>query len=883
MRDSTPMWRRYLRFFGANPAADLQDELEFHLQERTDALVAQGLAPDEARREAERRLGDLHTIEREVADEDRLRWKRERLRDLGRDVLLSLRRLRREPGFTAMAIATLALGIGSTVGVFAVVDAVVLRPLPYPEPDRLVQISPSQNFNIALADEMGGAPALAASSGVAQWSLTLTGSGEATVLNAQVVDAAFFQVLGVPPIVGRPFNREERDPGLADVVILSHGVWQTRFGGDRDVIGRRVDLDGAGHATRRVIGVMPKRFVPPLVGPSTKIGAWLPLSRAAERTIVTDSTWYVNNLIARMAPGATVEQVAQQVRAITARLRQEYPRVLDESRLETAGAIGLLDSMVGDVRTPLLALLGAVGLVMLLACANLANLLLARGERRRRELAVRAALGAGRPRLVREQLIDSVVLALLGGAAGVVLARVLLATLDLGRASALPRTAGLAMDWRVLTFAGFVSLGAVLVFGLWPALRATKGDVRDDLGAGTRTPGPTHRGSRLGAILVASEIALATVLVTAASLLLKSLQELRSVEPGLDPSDVIALQIAPPDVRYQGSAARTLYDQLLERLRALPGVRTAGAIHLLPFTLGNWGFPYLAEGHQPPSGPLPSANFRVVLADYFDAVDQPLLEGRFLTEADRRTQRLTVGLVNRTMARQLWPDESALGKTIRLFGNVPFEVVGVVGDVRQFSLDRAPQPEMYVPHGAGWSLSNMVVMLETAGDPRPLMAAARRAVWDVDGNIPIVSIRRMDEVVGESMARRRFFAGVLSFFGGLALTLGAVGVFGVMAYTMGARRTEFGIRMALGAERARVLGGAFRRGAVPIVVGLTAGLITSVAASRLLETLLFGVTPGDPATVLAAGFVLGTVAAAATFIPAYRATQVDAALVMRAE
>lgn len=883
MPPPTPMWRRYLRFFGADPRADVDDELEFHLQERTDELVAGGLSPEAARRQAEQRLGDVGSIKQRLEGAIRSGRRRERVRDLVRAVLLSVRRLRREPGFAAMAIATLTLGIGAAVGVFAVVDAVVLKPLPYPDPGRLIEISPSQNFNIAMADELGAAPALEAASGVSHWGLTLTGNGEPAVLSAQVVDAAFFRVMGVQLAAGRPFRPDERDPALSDVVILSYGVWQNRFGGDRSIIGRRIDLDGAGHATRRVIGVMPRGFVAPLLGPRTEIGAWIPLSRAPGRTIATDSTWYVNYLIARLAPGATIDQAAQQIRLITARLVREFPGRLDTSRLETAGAIGLLDSLVGDVRGTLLALLGAVGLVLLLACANLANLLLARGERRRRELAVRAALGAGRWRLVGEQLMDSVVLALLGGAGGVVLARALLATLDLGRASNLPRTAGLQVDWRVLAFAILVSLLAAVIFGLWPALRASTGHVRDDLGAGTRAPGVTRSGNRLGAVLVAGEIALATMLVTGAGLLLRSLRELHAIPPGLDASDVVAIQLEPPTTPYEGQSARLLYDQLFERLHAIPGVRTVGAIHLLPFTLDNWSFPYLAEGHPPPDGPLPSANFRVVTPDYFDAVDQPLLEGRRLTEADRRTERLSVGLVNRTMAHTLWPDESAVGKTIRLFGSEPFEVVGVVGDVRQFSLDRAPQPEMYLPHGAGWSLSSMVVMLETTGDPRPIMAAARRAVWDVDANIPIVGVRRLDEVLGDSMARRRFFANVLSFFGALGLALGAVGVFGVMAYTMGARRAEFGVRMALGATRAKVLGGALRRGAMPIALGLLAGLTASAVASRVLTSLLFGVTPGDPLTTLSAGAVLGAVAAAATFVPAYRATKVDAAVVMRAE
>jgi predicted permease len=724
---------------------------------------------------------------------------------------------------------------------------------------------------------------LEASTGISRWSLTLTGYGDATVLTTQAVDAEFFRVLRVQPVLGRPFREDEREPGISDVVILSHDFWQARFGGDPQVVGRRIDLDGSGHSTRLVIGIMPKDFVPPLVRPGTTVNAWIPLSRAAARTIETDSTWYVNEIIGRLVPEATVEQATQQIRTITTRLLQDHPGVLEKTREQTAGAIGLLDSMVGDVRTPLLMLLGGVGLVMLLVCANLANLLLARGERRRRELAVRSALGAGRLRLVREQLTDSVLLALIGGAGGILVARVMVAALDLRRGASLPRAGSFALDWPVMIFAVVLSFVAALTFGLLPAIRGANGDLRQDLGAGSRGRALTPAGGRGRAVLVAGEIALATILVSGAGLLLKSIHELRSVDAGLDPADVFVMELSPPSSRYDHPSARVLYDQLFERLRAIPRVRTVGAIHLLPFTPNNWGFPYLAEGHPPPDGPLPIANFRIVTPEYFDVVDQPLLEGRGFTDADLRTDQLTVGLINRTMAKELWPDEPALGKVIRLFGSQPFEVIGVVGDARQFTLDRAPVAEMYVPHTAGWSLPGMVVMIEADDDLRPVMHSARQAVGMVDENIPIVRLQRMDEIIGESIARRRFFANVLSFFGVLALSLGAVGVFGVMAYTMGARRAEFGIRMALGATRSRVLGRAMSRGMLAIGVGLAAGLLGSTITSRLLQSLLFGVTPDDLVTRIAVAVVLGAIAAAATFIPAYRATRIDAATVMRSD
>ena len=873
---------RYLRFFGADPRADVDDELEFHLRECADDLMTRGLNPEEARREAERQLGDLQGIKQELAAAGRAQQRRERIRDWGRELRYSFRRLRREPGFTVTAVATLTLGIGTAVAVFAVVDAVVFKPLPYPASDRLVTLSPQQNFNMALADALGAAPAFEASTGVSGWSLTLTGHGDPAVLDAQAVDAEFFRVVGVQPALGRAFRTEERDPGLSDVVILSHGVWQTRFGGDPTVIGRRIELDGYRHPTRRIIGVMPDEFVPPLAGPGSNMRVWIPLTRVPGRTVATDNTWYVTSVIARLAPDATVDMAATQVRAITTELEREFPSVIPETRHETAGAMGLLDSMVGDLRTSMWALLGGVGFVMLLACANLANLLLARGERRRRELAIRAALGAGRIRLIREQLTDSAILSVIGGAGGILFANIVLGAIDLERASSLPRVAGFTMDHRVAGFAIAASFAAALVFGLWPALRGSRGDVRDSLGAGTRGGGLTRSGARLGAVLVAGEIALATVLVSGAGLLLKSLQELRSVELGIDASDVVALEISPPRAQYQGEAARLLYDRIFERLRALPGVRAVGAINRLPLTRGNTDFPYLAEGHAPPDGPLPSANFRVVTPEYFDAVDQPLIEGRPLADADRRTERAIAGLINRTMANQLWPDESAVGKSIRLFGNQPFEVVGVVSDVRQFTLDRAPSPEMYHPHGARWSVANMVIMIEGSPEVLPTPAAIRQAVWDIDPDIPVEYVRHMADVVDRSIARRRFFASVLSFFGVLALALGAVGVFGVMAYSMGARRSEFGLRMALGATRRRVLRGAVARGAVAIGFGLVVGLVGSATSTRLLQSLLFGVSPGDPGTHAVAGVILATVAALATLIPALNATRVDAATVMRA-
>lgn len=800
-----------------------------------------------------------------------------------REFRQAARALLREPGFSLPALLTLALGIGATVGMFTVVDAVMLRPLPYPRADRLVQVLPGEKANIALDQALTkGAPSLLAASGLASAQLTLTGAGEPAAVTTRLVDAAFFRTVGVEPALGRAFTPAERDPDRSDVVILSYGLWQQRFGGDRSVLGRRLQLDGVGHRYRTVVGVMPRGFVSPLAPHGMRVQAWVPLSVAPGRTVVTDSTWYLTAIIGRLQPGATLRELSAEVRTTMARLHQRYPGIIDGQAVRNAGATGLLAGTVGNVRGPLWVLLAAVGLVLLLACANLMNLLLARGERRRGELAVRAALGASRARLVRKQLIESTVLALVGGAAGVALARGILTVLRVGEASGLPRAGSLELDPRVLGFAVVVSLLSVLGFGLLPALRATAGDLRGDLAADGRSAGVTRSGRRLGLALVASEVALALVVITGAGLLLGSLRALRAVNPGLDAGDVLAVQLAPPEQTYAGQRAVAFYDEVLHRLAGLPRVRRVGAIQLLPFTTSNWLFPYLAEGHPPRAGmPLPSANFRVVTPGYFGAVGVPLLSGRDIRASDD-ARAPAVGLINQAMADKLWPGQDAVGKMIKLFGSEPFRVVGVVGNVHQRSLSQPPQPEMYRPL-AQFPVTSMVVMLRTAVAPASLSGAVRAVIHQVRNDVPITDLRPLTEVLGESLARQRFFTGVLAFFGLLALGLGAVGVYGVTAYHLGARHGEFGLRMALGATQVDVVRGAFVSGLAPITIGLVVGLIGVFASTRLLAGLLFGVGAVDPPIVATAVTVLGAVAAIAVWIPVWRASRVEPSSALRTE
>jgi predicted permease len=802
---------------------------------------------------------------------------------LWHDLRIALRRLRADRGFTAVALATLALGIGASVAIFTVVNAVMLRPLPYPAADRLVQLSPGQNANITLADALrDGTPALAAATGLSQWELTLSGDGPAAALPAQVVDAAFFAVFGIAPALGQSFGPEVREPARADVVMISHELWQTRFGGDPSIVGRRLRLEGYDQQERTVVGVMPRDFVAPYASPGRAIACWIPFALPAGRTFATDSSWYVNRVVGRLHAGATVEQAAAQVRTVMERLRADHPGRIDADAVRASGAMGLLDAMVGDVQTPLRLLLATVGLVLLLACANLANLLLARGEKRRQELAVRTALGAVRARLVREQLVEGTVLALLGGTLGIALAQAIVAGLRVSERSGLPRTGDTGIDGRVLAFALALSLLSVVGFALLPALRATRGALRPDLAAGQRTVGRTRGGRRLGSALIAIEVALTLVVVSGAGLLLTSLRAVQAIDPGLQAGQVLAVELSPPDSRLGRERSPLLYEAILARLRALPGVRDVAAIHILPFTQNNWAFPYLAEGHRPPvDGPLPAANFRVVTPDYFRTVGIPLLAGRDVTPGDVEGGE-RVALINATMAAELWPGERAEGRTIQLFGDQPLRVVGVVGDVRQESLDRAPRPELYVPLPQ-FRVAAMTVMLRTQGDPRLLIPTVRRTVEAASTDVPITRIRPLDEVLEGSIARRAFFSSVLTFFGVLALLLGGVGVYGVMAYAVGGRRHEFGVRMALGATAGSVVRGAMAGGAVPLGVGLVAGGAGVVATSRLLASLLYQVSPTDPLTLGASGALLAGVALLAIWIPARRAARVSPTQALRAE
>jgi predicted permease len=863
---------------GFDPSG-IDEEVRFHIEGRAEELMAEGLQREEAWRRARSAFGDVERVRAELRAIGSERERRERVSGLLRDLRTGWRRLRRSPGYAVLAVTTLALGIGASVAMFTVLNAVLLRPLPYRDSERLVRVWPAENFNIALSRAVGRSlPAVSSFTGLSLWGMTLTGVGDPSVVRAAAVDAGYFETFGVHPALGREFGPEETEPSRSGVVLLGHAFWQTRFGGDPSVVGRRIHLSGYEHESREIIGVMP-------AGHQTlneESDVWIPLQLAPGRTFAADSSWYVNEVVARLAPGATVAEADAQLRVVVASIRAEYPGRLDDETVQAASVISLQEAEVGDVRGLLWTLLAAVGLVLLIACANLANLVLARATGHRQEMAVRTALGAGRWRLVRQQLAEGAILALAGGVSGLLLARGLLVLARVSEASGLPRTGSLPIDGRVLAFTMVASLGALLLFGLLPALRATGPVLRHDLRSWTRSTTRDRGGHRLNRLLVTAEIGLSTMLVTAAALVLASFTALRTLDSGIDPEDVLTVELMPALDVYTGDRARRYYADVGERLAALPGVRSVGGIHLLPFTFNNWAFPYLAEGHTPrASEPLPSANFRLLTGDYQGAVDQPLLEGRAFTAADRMGAP-PVMIVNRAMAELLWPGESAIGREIAVFGSMEMRVVGVAGDVRQHALDREPRPEMYVPFDQWPYGVQMTFMLE---GPRvaSLGAEVRRTIASIDADVPIASLRPLSEVLGESLARRRFVVIVMASFGLLALLLGAVGVYGVMTYLVGARLPDFGLRLALGAHPRAVLMGALGTGLVPAGAGLLLGIAGAMAASGLLRSLLFGIEPlNGPIYILVAGVLL-TAAILASWLPARRAARSDPLSVLRAD
>ena len=797
------------------------------------------------------------------------------------DLRYALRQLIKAPSFTIVAILTLALGIGACTAIFSVVNTVLLRPLEFSEPDRIVAI---RETNLPQFPEFSVSPPnfldwekqtksyeyLAAYSGGA---LNLTGEGEPQRLVGVKATAHYFDVYGVKPVLGRMLLPEEDAQGKNHVVVLSYSFWQRVLGGARDIVGRSIQLNGEPY---NVVGVAPQGF-----GLASKVELWTPMAFKPDETANDARGGHYLNVAGRLKPGVTVAQAKAELVLIATQLAQQYP---DSNKGWGIFMMTMQDYLVRDVKPVLYTLLGAVGCVLLIACANLANLLLARATARHREISIRAALGAGRGRLVRQLLTESVVLAIFGGAAGVLLARWGLDALLALAPASLPRITEIHLDSSVLLFSLALSIATGLIFGIAPAWLAARADVNEALKQGTR--GSTEGGARgrLRSALVVIEVTFALVLLGGAGLLARSFMQLAKVDPGFIPDNATLIRLSLPQKKYGLPEQQTAFaNALLERMKNLPGVQAVGVTHSMPL-VSDYVLGFNIEG-RPAIDPsdLPSTNYYAVTPDYFHAMGIRLIRGRVFTpQDDAKAPR--VALINETMAHQFFPNEDPIGKRINITNGPDTwrEIVGIVADIKQYGVDKATSAQSYEPF-AQVPFTSINLVVRTKGSPAALLGAIRPAVYAVDKDQPVGTIRPLEEIVADTIARQRFALLLLTVFSSVALVIAAVGIYGVMAYNVVQRTGEFGIRMALGAQQRDVLKLVLTQGGKLIGLGLVIGLLATLGASRAMGSMLFNTSAYDPLTLASITLLLGAVALVACFFPANRATKVNPIEALRTE
>ena len=803
------------------------------------------------------------------------------------DVRYGLRRLRAAPAFAATVILTLALGIGANTAIFSVVNALLLRPLPYAEPGRLVTIEhryPGLDDMKApvsaagFADYQANTRSFAAMAVETGWGPNLTGVGEPERLTGARVSGRFFPTLGVAPLLGRALRPDEDQPGSNQVVVLSHGLWLRLFGGEPGAVGRTMQLNGESY---EVVGVMPPGFRDFF---NRRAELWTPLALPPDR--YADGQWTNEwlNLVARLKPGVTEEQARTEMRTHADALRQRFPDDFPDrwSLLVTS----LAEKGSGDTRPALLVLLGAVGFVLLIACANVANLLLARGASRMREVAVRSALGAPRRALVRQLLVESLLLALAGGLAGLLVGAAAVRALVAWNPGDLPWASDIRVDGLVLAFTAGVAVLTGILFGLVPAVQTSRSDLQTVIKEGGRGVHAERGGRTLRRALVVAEVALALVLLAGSGLLLKSFARLQRVDPGFVPENLLTFAVALPAAKYPSDTQRiAFFDQLFPRLAALPGVRAAGGTSVLPFG-GNWSTgSFTVEGFTPAEDePGPWGDIRTVSPDFLKALGAPLLRGRHLGPDDGPGRPL-VAVVDAEMVRRYWPDADPIGKRVT-FGpdSAPawIEIVGVVGHTMHEGLDADARVQLYLPY-AQRNPGQLTVALRTTGDPARLTAAARSAVRAIDPDQPIANVRTMEELVDTSLGGRRLAAVLLAVFAGVALLMAAVGIYGVMSFAVAQRTRELGVRVALGASRASVLRLVVRQGMGLVLLGVAIGAAGALGLTRLIASQLYAVRSTDPATFGLVALALVATALVAILVPAARAMRLDPVAALRDE
>ena len=863
--------------------AELRREIEIHIRQLTTEAMAAGMSEAEARAEALREFGAIGRIEENCRDTRGVSW----IRDLEQDLRHGLRMLRKSPGFTAIAVVTLALGIGANTAVFSIVDAVLLRSFPYPDPDRLVFLfdaplkQPDALSGISYGDFTDlreHSRSFVEMAGNAFHDLTLTGLGEPSIVNTADVTPELFRLLNAQPLAGRTLLPEDGKPGAAAVALLSENLWRSRFGADPRVIGQSIDLDMRSFT---VVGILPASFRYPDGAPPQDV--WISVMQDPLFGPLTSRRGVrLLGVIGRLRPDVSLANAQAEMRTLGARLAKDYPA---EDAEFTIRLRPYREVVVRNVKSALLILLTAVGLLLLMACANIANLLLSQATSRGREIALRLALGASRARIVRQLLTESALLGLLGGAAGVLLAVCAVAALQPFLPPGVVRIASIRVGGSVLAFALFVSIAAALAFGLAPALLTTPSNLQPNIKDGVERTG-RRGGRRARNLLAIAEISLATVLLVAGGLLIRSFALVTSVDPGFDPNNLTRAEVSLPQFEYSKPRQWAAFaDAFLARLHAQPGFEDSALAAPLPMDRqGQASFPFTIVANAPlPPGRTTTADYATVSPDYFRVMRIPLLRGRFFSAQDAPPGP-NVAIVGESLARRYFPNQDPIGRQMRFGfppdGNVPREIVGVVADVRDVALSLKPGPMMYVPFAQA-PLYGGEAVVRSSLNASTVAAVIRRVVQSIDKNLPVTDIESFSDALGQSVSQERFRTFLLGSFSAIALALAAVGIFGVVSYSASERTHEIGVRMALGAARRDVSRMILRQGAKLAVLGLSVGVVVALLLARWISSLLYGVSVRDPLTFGAVAMVLLGVAVAACYIPARRAMRVDPAVSLR--
>jgi predicted permease len=879
-------WRRYLRFLRPDLRADINDELAFHLEMRTRDFERLGQPGPEAFEAAQRDFGDLAAIRDACLTIDERRFRRasrkETLMTFLTDFRQSIRALLRSPGFTTVAVLCLAIGIAATASIFTAVRGMLVRPLPYRDANRLVSIYAAipdrkeWHTNISYGDYLAWRTTNKTLEDVALWTwstLTISSDDEAERVDAGLVTANLFPLLGVAPVLGRQFLPDEEAPGTR-VVMLGYGLWQRRFGGDSGIVGRTIRVNAQPYT---VVGVMPPGFAFPELGQ-----AWRPM---ATETVTEPGNRFYAGAIGRLKPGIPLKTAAADLESV---MRREEARFPNDYRGWSADVRSMHDDLVGDLRRPLLVFLGAVAMVLLIVCANVANLLLARGAARDRELGVRMALGAGRARIFSHVLLESAILAVAGGVLGALLTPWGVKLFRLAYPNDVPFYFSVQVDGWVIAFVAILVALSAMLMGIIPSLRATGIDVNTALREGGRGGAGGARGSRTRSALVVSELALSVVLLVGAVLLIRSYRVLTGTTLGFETEGRLAVNVSLPPAEYTVRAKRIAYwDEVYRRLGTLPGVTVVGSAQGVPFSGWNVQAGMSIEG-RPPANPNDAVmtHYQNVSPGYFDAIGARIVRGRGITNQDRDSVTM-VAVINETLARQEFAGMDPIGQRMKWgsYGSVYpwFTIVGVVSDFRHWRLPEPMQPALYLPQLAQPTLSQTLVLRTSLANPRSIEPDVRAALRNLYPDAPAFQVRTFNEIVSRSLWRQRLQGRVLGIFAAMALLLASLGVYGVISHGVALRTRELGVRMALGASRREVAGMILAQGSRLAVIGVAIGVAAAFLMRKVVAQLLYGVQPTDPLTFTLVPLALVLVALVASLVPALRATRVDPALAMRAE